>query len=282
MSSAEVIRTSNRPKTRRALNNLQVSANGKDIINFDSPRKTNQTTNFNKQLNDDTPLNKKLTKSNKRYSISLPDIASTTADSCNTLLHAEALIKSAASTPNKSNIPRSTNTTSTPSRPNLRKKNISIIFEDKEKENPNYLSFSKKVEKSLLCSVRKVKFDATKDEEDDLQQDNKKTVDYKDMAIQCSKMDEDLLLSDNCDNNNYWKLLAHKRFACFKEATNENYELNQVLSELDQRNSVLRDEIQAYTKLLEQSSQITKLIMESIECEDSDEVDDSGFDGSTV
>jgi hypothetical protein len=276
MSSAEVVRTSNRPKTRRALNDLQLSANGKEIAVFQSPHKANQST-FTKQLNDATPLNKKLAKSTKRFSISLPDIASTSAGACDAVVcHDVVSIKSAASTPNKSNRPKSTtNTTSTPSRTNLRKKNISIIFEDREKENPNYLSFTQKVEKSLLCSSQKAAEHANVD--------TKKTFDCKEVAIQCNRTDEDLLLSDNCEKNNYyWKLLAHQRFDCFKDAESENFELNQALSELDQRNDVLREEIQKYTKLLEQSSQITKAIMESIECEDSDEVDDSGFDGSIV
>jgi len=258
MSSAEVIRHSSR--SRKALNDLQFASNGKGIVG-----KVNQFNDSRKNL-EDTPLNPKLCKTNKRNSISLPDIAST-GSLCNTAL--SETIKSAACTPNKSK--KATNT-STPSKSHMKKNNISIIFEDREKENPNF-TFNMKLEKSLhnelLLSARKEKATG-----------KKKQVECKEIAIQCNKMDEDMLLNEEVDTTNYWKLLAHKRFKCLTNSLNENKQLNLDLTELDQKNGDLRDQIKKYTKLLEQSQEITKAIMESIECEDSDEVDDSGYDAT--
>lgn len=138
----------------------------------------------------------------------MPDI---TASVCNAALN--DTIKSAASTPNKP-LKKNLTHTSTPTKSHLKKKNISIIFEDREKENPNYQSFSQKLEKTFssdvtLSSIKKA---------------NAKTkhIECSEIAIQCNKIDEDMLLNENVDNTNYWKLLAFKRFACIGESLAEN------------------------------------------------------------
>ena len=139
----------------------------------------------------------------------MPDIPSTVTN-CTVL---NDPFKSAASTPNKST--KSTNT-STPTK--IKKKNISIIFEDREKENPNY-AFNLKAEKCLSNET----LNNTKQR---ASEKTIKNVEYKEMGIQCNKMDEDLLLSDNVEKTNYWKLLAHKRYKCLIESLNENSEEN--------------------------------------------------------
>jgi hypothetical protein len=154
---------------------------------------------------DKTPLNEKL---NKRNSISLPDI---TVSVCNSALNES--VKSAASTPNKP-LKKNSAHTSTPTKSHLKKKNISIIFEDREKENPNYQSFSQKLEKTFCSDVA---LSSAKKEKTQVKQ-----VVSHEIEIQCNKMDEDMLLSENVEKTNYWKLLALKRFACIGESIIEN------------------------------------------------------------
>ena len=119
------------------------------------------------------------------------------------------------STPNKH---KNAANTSTPSKSHLKKKNISIIFEDREKENPNY-TFNLKLEKTLnnelLLSAKKEKTS-----------EKKSDVERQEVAIQCNKMDEDLLLSETVEKTNYLKLLAFKRFKCLSESLNENKQVN--------------------------------------------------------
>jgi hypothetical protein len=160
-----------------------------------------------------TPQYEKL---NKRNSISLPDI---TASVCHVALN--DTIKSTASTPNK---PLKKNAhTSTPTKSHLKKKNISIIFEDREKENPNY-TFSQKLEKTF-CSEISLYQSAKKEKSVKIPK-----VECREIAIQCNKMDEDLVMSENVDKTDYWKLMAFKRFACIGESLAENKKVNHLIN----------------------------------------------------
>ena len=159
---------------------------------------------FAKGLNE-TPFNEKLSKFNKRNSISLPDIPSASADS-----HFSDTTKSAATTPSKA-VGTHANTPI-----KLKKKNISIIFEDREKENPNY---------AFKCASTEVLNSAAKPKATSGVVKQKKetvAVECREVGIQCNKMGEDMLMGETVEKTNYWKLMAHKRYRCLVESLNEN------------------------------------------------------------
>lgn len=147
-------------KTRRALNCLQHSPNGKSIVGI-SPRKT---TNRKKVVYDSSETNNL----KRRTSISLPDICSYA-----NAKDANNLNKSATSTPHKVKV----NTTTTPIK--FSKTNISIIIE--EKENPNYCFAHSVVEKSELNNkkeTREIAIQCNKSEEDMLFSDSVEDTNY--------------------------------------------------------------------------------------------------------
>lgn len=190
--------------TRRALNDLQYSPNGKTIAGIQmSPRKYIEADPlkpgrilFDNNLNT-SQLNRPL---KKRTSISLPDICST----------AKSLSVSQVSTPSKS---KTTSTQNTPFKSG--RKDISIILE--EKENPNSTFH---LDKNSICygsykNLTKLR-ETIKEEK----------AESKECSIQCNKSDEDMLLSDNVDSTPYWRLLTYKRFKCLQETLKENHEVN--------------------------------------------------------
>jgi hypothetical protein len=199
--------------TRRALNDLQYSPNGKDIVGL-SPRKTNKGHMVNMSKNglfessanlSAKSINKFSYKLKKRTSISLPDICSTAAlsESSSTT----SINKSEASTPCKQ----------LPLLKTSKRSNISIIVE--EKENPN-LAFNLHLEKCLM-KENADKETVTATETANVKQ-NKPVENLREIAIQCNKSDEDMLFGDSVEQTSYWKLLSHKRYNCLIETRLEN------------------------------------------------------------
>ncbi len=107
---------------------------------------------------------------------------------------ASNLNKSATSTPHKVKISSAV----TPIK--FSKTNISIIVE--EKENPNY------------CMTSGIE-----------NTESIKKKEFKEIAIQCNKSEEDMLFSDSVEGTNYWKLIALKRVKALLESNKENAEV---------------------------------------------------------
>ena len=53
-----------------------------------------------------------------------------------------------------------------------------------------------------------------------------KKKEFKEIAIQCNKSEEDMLFGDSVEGTNYWKLIAHKRLKALLESNKENSEVN--------------------------------------------------------
>lgn len=216
-------------RTRRALNCLQHSPNGKSVVGI-SPRKSNR-----KKVNFDGSNSLK-----RRTSISLPDICSyvNSKDASN-------MNKSATSTPHKVKISSSV----TPIK--FSKTNISIIVE--EKENPNYCMTSSN---EITETIKKKEF--------------------KEIAIQCNKSEEDMLFGDSVEGTNYWKLIAHKRLKALLESNKENSELHMSIESLDKKNESLRQSIKDLYELIAEYQEIKKSLVDLANSEDNE--DDSGYD----
>ena len=211
-------------KSRKALNTLQYSPNGKDIVGL-SPRKFQankldlktasifavDTSHSLKGSSTAKPLK-------KRASISLPDICSTTS-------MANSVNKSATSTPHKNK--------STSNRSNVngiahllktKKSNISIIVE--EKENPNVVLSLSSEKLALLQQKQQQKEDLKVNKEQQLKKVREKPKEYVEISVQCNRDVEDMLLSDSVEGTAYWKLQAHRRFKAVLETELENKQVN--------------------------------------------------------
>ena len=175
----------------------------------------------------------------RRTSISLPDV------------HADGSLKPLKSPLVTSSTPlRAKGTVAlsgkagSPSKLRRMKNEISIIAE--EKENPNY---------SLLSSTLNL---AAKDSPDQLTTPTEpappaKT--YSEMAVQCDKLNEDIVASDVVPPV-YWKLLAHKRYTALKETKRENADLNKLIDELNGKNEATRARIKELEENLERFEEI--------------------------
>lgn len=207
-------------KSRKALNTLQYSPNGKDIASL-SPRKfqTNKldlktasifavdTSHSSKSSSLAKPLK-------KRASISLPDICSTTSmpNSAN---------KSATSTPHKKKL-----TTSKSSANGIahllktKKSNISIIVE--EKENPNVVLSLSSEKLALLQQQQQQHKENLKVAKEKSLKKAKESKEFVAISVQCNRDVEDMLLSESVEGTVYWKLQAHRRFKAVLETELEN------------------------------------------------------------
>lgn len=247
-------------RTRRALNSLQYSPNGRDIVGL-SPRKSNNTAVQSKLgFEDSKPA--PFVKMSRRTSISLPDFH---ADGSLKPLKSTAVTVT-SSTPLRGAKGAVAGGKGSPSKLKLRMKNeISIIAE--EKENPNY---------SLLSSstVNLAEKPAVK------------STTYSEMAVQCDKLNEDIVTSDVVPPV-YWKMLAHKRYSALRETKRENVDLNSLIDELNDKNEATRMRIKELEDNLERfeeiKAQALKMAEEELEDEDSDddeddEKEDSGYE----
>lgn len=177
-------------RTRRALNSLQYSPNGKDIAGITTSSAKIQTKKGLYECKNTTNVRNGL---KKRTSISLPDICGT-----------NQTIKSITSTPTKNH--RTTSSSTTPTK--MARKNITDSVIQEEKENPNLHFGDKKYSDKL----------APKDK----QHKTENLTKFKETSIQCKKSDEDMLLNSTVEGTPYWKLLAHKRFRSLIETEKEN------------------------------------------------------------
>jgi len=229
-------------RTRKALNSLQYSPNGKDLAGLSHNLKLNQPELSKKQVLFE--VNEKLTKLKKRTSISLPDINSY----CD-IKDANSLNKSATSTPNKAALVKQISAS---------KSNISVIFE--EKENPNHinLNMDKLASAEAAVNVKKPS----------------KTADCREVSIQCNKAEEDMVFADSVSGTDYWRLIAHKRFKALVESKSENKLLNDQIEGLNEKNEKLREDIKELYSLLDQYNEIKKTMLESCESQEND----SGYD----
>ena len=128
------------------------------------------------------------------------------------------------------------------------KNEISIIAE--EKENPNY---------SLLSSstLNLASKGAGLDQAEKTETTNVLPVvkTYSEMAIQCDKLNEDIVTSDAVPPV-YWKLLALKRYTALKETKLENVQLNSLIDGLNEKNEATRARIKELEDNLEQFEEI--------------------------
>jgi len=210
-------------KSRKALNTLQYSPNGKDIVGL-SPRKF-QTSKFDLKTasifavdtshsNKSSSLAKPL---KKRASISLPDICSTTSmpNSAN---------KSATSTPHKNKLTTSkSNANGIAQLLKTKKSNISIIVE--EKENPNVV-LSLSSEKLALLHQKQQQKESLKELKEKPLKKAKDPKEFAEISVQCNRDAEDMLLSESVEGTVYWKLQAHRRFKAVLETELENKQVN--------------------------------------------------------
>ena len=116
--------------------------------------------------------------------------------------------KSTSNTPRKAIKP--TQSATVPSKTN--RTNISIIIE--EKENPNY-----------ILNLNHEGLGKTDEVPETLCKNNVSKEESKcfcEIAIQCNKSDEDMLISQSVHDTGYWKLMAHKRYKALIEASKEN------------------------------------------------------------
>lgn len=235
--------------TRRALNCLQYEPNGKNIVGLSSNHKSNQIVNPKQAL---LETNDKLSKLKKRNSISLPDI--TLFANFN---EEDSLNKSATSTPSRKNIKKIS----------ASKSNISIIYEDKE--NPNLMKAKLEKMKSMESKISK-KLAINKALTQEI-----KAIEQKEMSIQCNKAEEDMVFGDSVKGTDYWRLIAHKRLNALDETREENVKLHSDIEKLHEKNESLRQNIK---ELYEVINHYKELQRQAIEAEESDEVDDSGYD----
>lgn len=267
MSLSEVAsqqQTFTKLKTRKALNDLQYSPNGKTIVNGLAPMKVNNLKNkmiFNEPEN---VYKEKCSYFKKRTSISLPDICSMAQQQLN-----QSVNRSITSTPNKFK-QVSTSSLNTPSKLSAagssRNKDFSIIIE--EKENPSVLfNLSEKLNEI------KTKSKSPQNEE----REKLPPVECREVEIQCNKMEEDMLTGESVENTSYWKLLAYKRYKSVLEASKENENLNKAIADLDKRNEELKMKNANLLKVIEEYEEIKQSILESIDCDDEYEENDSGY-----
>lgn len=177
-------------RTRRALNSLQYSPNGKDIAGMATSSAKLQTKKGLYECRNSTNVRNGL---KKRTSISLPDICGSNQTS-----------KSITSTPTKNH--RTTSTSTTPTK--IARKEIMGSVIQEEKENPNINFGDKKASDRISVKEKQNK--------------RENLSKFKEISIQCNKSDEDMLLNSNVEGTPYWKLLAHKRFRSLVEAEKEN------------------------------------------------------------
>jgi hypothetical protein len=145
----------------------------------------------------------------RRTSISLPDICLSVQQQQIAAQQPASISTSkqaANTTSTPSNFKSSISSTTLAARNNLNRKDISIIFE--EKENPNAMASLNR--SALVSSSLKPK--AAK----------KKLVECREISIQCNKSDEDMLTSEGVENTPFWKMLAHNRFRALIKARKEN------------------------------------------------------------
>ena len=82
-----------------------------------------------------------------------------------------------------------------------------------EKENPNMLlNFNNEPKHAKLKTQANVGLVVAQ----------KKSVECKEIAIQCMRTDEDMVMCDNMSNTPFWKLLAHRRFRSLLETMAQN------------------------------------------------------------
>jgi len=103
-----------------------------------------------------------------------------------------------------------------------------------------------------------------------------KKKEFKEIAIQCNKSEEDMLFSDSVEGTNYWKLIALKRVKALLESNKENAELHKSIESLDKKNESLRQNIKDLYELIAEYQEIKKSLVELTNSEDNE--DDSGYD----
>lgn len=234
---------------RRALNCLQYEPNGKNIVGLSSNHKSNQLVNTKQAL---LAADDKLNKLKKRNSISLPDI--TIFGNFN---DEDSLNKSATSTPCRKTMKKIS----------ASKSNISIIYEDKE--NPNLVKAKLEKMKNMESKINR-KLAMSKALKEEIIK-----VEQKEMSIQCNKAEEDMIFGDSVKGTDYWRLIAHKRLSALAETKKENLTLHTTIEKLNEKNESLRQNIKELYEVINQYKELQK---QAIEAEESDEVDDSGYD----
>jgi len=205
-------------KSRKALNTLQYSPNGKDIVGL-SPRKFQSSKldlktasifavdTSHKSTSSAKPLK-------KRASISLPDI-------CSTASMPNPANKSATSTPHKNKLTSSkSNVNGIAQLLKTKKSNISIIVE--EKENPNVVLSLSSEKLALLQQQQQNKANLKGAKE----KQSKKVKEFVEISVQCNRDVEDMLMSESVEGTVYWKLQTHRRFKAVLETELENKQVN--------------------------------------------------------
>jgi len=238
-------------RSRRALNSLQYSPNGRDVVGL-SPRKLRLTNKLDLASKHDlkssnsSPLTK-----NTPKSISLPDISSrvkTIRSSTSIIFGSAAITKTSTPHQNKT-LKSSESPVKSAAQANKTRKNISVILE--EKENPNFVLGDAESKSKAINRGKN-----------------------KNSGIQCNLIDELMLTGDSLDETPYWKILAHKRLAALVEAQEETNHVNREIRELHEKNESLRKKIANFKKIIKEFDEMKSELLEAIDN------DDSGYEQS--
>jgi hypothetical protein len=81
---------------------------------------------------------------------------------------------------------------------------------------------------------------------------------FSSIGIQCSKLDEDLILGseDSQTSGYYWKIMAFKRNVALKNIKKENRELSDIIDQLNTENESLREGNKDLLELLDEANSI--------------------------
>lgn len=286
--------------SRKALNSLQSSPNGKSVVGSSSIACTINSSStggsgfakifedssssakviLKKQNNNNNVNNKLKLKYNggrRRNSISLPDIHQSSLCGGDGKVELKKHHQQRNCSPSfgkkTSAITCSSLTTST-----------SIVTVIEEKENPHLQNqaSSRRQQKKSKAKIEKPKVEKPMP-----------PVQCS-VSVQCNKQDEDMLFADSVEDTPYWKLAALKRFDAWLSGERENENLNDEIAAKDKENGKLRARNEHLDQLLNEYENIRKLMLESTQNDgklsddeeddedDEDEEQDSGLNISNT
>lgn len=276
--------------SRKALNNLQTSPNGKSVVCGSSSTQTTkifQDENENaKGTGTKTISTMKLKQSTLMFKapMKMKQQSNSIDVDCNTKkqqIHHHKGRRNSISLPDIhascENVIKKSMTT-----PKSKSESLKQAPKIEEKENPNFQTRQPRQQKTdvLQQSIAIV----------EVPKASKVEKTFQTASIQCNKLDEDMLFADSVDSTPYWKQVALKRFEAWCVAEKENECLNTDIAVKDKDNEKARAQNEHLNELLNDYEDIRKMMLESTQndgkdsdddCENS-EVEDSGYDVSNA